>query len=112
FIPDFLSVYRGYDNSDPGNSIQPGQLIRGYERLNVGQLDLVGIRVFSSSDIPFPLGAEQVILVVEAGFTQVMDMPGRDELQFEGFVLHKNTHASPGADGSGSGGVPDSLRLT
>ncbi len=110
FIPDFLSVYRGYDNSIPERSIQEGQIVRGFERLNVGQLDITGIKVFSPSDIPFPLGAEQVILFLETGFTHVEDMPDQDELQFEGYILHKNTHASPGADGTGAGGVPD-LRL-
>jgi len=111
FIPDFLSVYRGYDNSDPDRSIQAGQIVRGYERLQVGQFNLSGIKAFSPSEIPFPLGADQVLLLVESGLTHVIDMPDRDELQFEGYILHKNTHASPGADGSGSGGVPG-LRLT
>lgn len=111
FIPDFLSVYRGYDNSIPEQSIQGGQLIRGYERLKVGQLNLSAIKAFSQSDIPFPLGAEQVLLLVESGFMHVIDMPDIDELQFEGFILHKNTHASPGADGTGAGGVPG-LRMT
>jgi hypothetical protein len=111
FIPDFLSVYRGYDNSDPENSIQAGQIVRGYERLKVGQFNLSAIKAFSPSDLPFPTGSDQILLLIEGGLTHVLDMPDRDELQFEGFILHKNTHASPGADGSGSGGVPG-LRLT
>ncbi|MGH8458847.1 MAG: DUF1302 family protein, partial [Nevskiales bacterium] len=38
--PDFLSVYRGFDNSNPARDINGGQLVRGYEELKVGQLDL------------------------------------------------------------------------
>ncbi|AXQ30340.1 DUF1302 family protein [Solimonas sp. K1W22B-7] len=111
FIPDFLSVYRGYDNSDPDNSIQAGQVIHGYERLKVGQFNLSAIKALSPSDLPFPLGTDQILVLIEGGLTHVIDMPDRDELQFEGFILHKNTHASPGADGTGSGGVPG-LRFT
>jgi hypothetical protein len=110
FIPDFLSVYRGYDNSDPDRSIQAGQLIRGYERLKVGQFNVSGIKAFSPSDIPVSLGFDQILLLIEGGLTHVIDMPHEDELQFEGFILHKNTHASPGADGTGAGGEPG-LRL-
>lgn len=111
FIPDFLSVYRGYDNSVPERSIQEGQIIRGYERMKVGQLNLSAIKALSPSDLPFDIGTDQILLLLEGGITHVIDMPDRDQLQFEGFILHKNTHASPGADGSGSGGVPG-LRLT
>lgn len=111
FIPDFLSVYRGYNNDIPEQSIQAGQLIRGYERMKVGQFNLSAIKALSPSDLPFPLGTDQILLLFEGGLTHVLDMPDRDQLQFEGFILHKNTHASPGADGSGSGGVPG-LRLT
>jgi hypothetical protein len=108
FLPDFLSVYRGFDNSDPNNDINANQLVRGYERLKVDQLDFTGLKTISSSN---PIRADQIILLVEVGATHVYDMPDKKELQFEGMVLHKDTHASPGADGTGSGGVPDSGRL-
>lgn len=104
FVPDYLSVYRGYDNSIPERSIQAGQLIRGYERFKVGQLSFTALKAFSPSDLPFPTGAHQIILLVEPGLIHVIDMPDRDELQIEGFILHKNTHASAGADGTGAGG--------
>jgi hypothetical protein len=101
--PDFLETrYRG--NSD----IQPNSIIRGYERQKVGQLSLTGIRVLSGTANPF--GADQILLLVEGGFTHVIDMPGLDELQFDGGGANA-THASPGADGTGSGGVPDSRRI-
>lgn len=101
-VPNFIeSRYRRNSN------IQPNQLIRGWEALQVGQLSLTGIRIFSSSN---PIGADQIILITEAGFTHVMDMPGLHEMQFDGGGANA-THAGPGADGSGSGGVPDTRRI-
>lgn len=101
--PDFLETrYRGNSN------IQPNTIIHGYERLKVGQLSLTAIRVLSRTGNPF--GADQVLLLVEAGFTHVIDMPGLDELQFDGGSADA-THASPGADGTGSGGVPNTSRI-
>ena len=107
-VPDFLSVYRGFDNNDPNNDINSGQVVQGFERLKVGQLGMTGLKVISSSN---PIAADQIILLVEAGVTHVIDMPEREELQFEGYVLHKNSHASAGADGTGSDGVADARRL-
>jgi hypothetical protein len=101
FVPDFLSVYRGME-------VTAGERVHGYERLNVGQLDLTAIRILSSSN---PLHADQIQLIVEAGATHVLDMPDRSRLQFEGGVWHKDTHAGPGADGTGSPNPSDSLRL-
>jgi hypothetical protein len=100
-VPDFLSQYRGID-------IAGGQYIPGFERLKVGQLDLTAIRTVSSSN---PIGADQIIFLAEVGATHVIDMPDLDELPFEGGIYHRNTHPSPGADGTGSGGVPDTRRF-
>lgn len=88
FIPDFLSVYRGQD-------IQPRQRVAGYERLQVGQVDLTAIRILSSSN---PLRADQILLIGEIGATHVVDMPDRRDLQFEGGIWHKDSHAGPAAD--------------
>jgi hypothetical protein len=100
-VPDFLTRYRGID-------VAGGQYIPGYERLKVGQLDVTALRTLSSSN---PIGADQIILLAEAGVTHVLDMPDTDQLPFEGGVYHRNTHASPGADGTGSGGTPDTRRF-
>ncbi|MGH8529795.1 MAG: DUF1302 domain-containing protein [Nevskiales bacterium] len=98
--PDFLSAYRGV-------KIQPNQLLRGYERLPVGQLVLSGLRTFGASN---PLRADQIILLVEAGVTHVEDLPPLNVLQFEG--TGERTHLSPGADGTGApNGQPDSGRI-
>jgi hypothetical protein len=104
--PSYLAPYRGIDK------VQANQLIRGYERLQVMQMDVTGIRVLGSSENP--LGAEQIMLIAEAGFTWALDMPDRSQLQFEGGDLN-NTHASAGADGTGGlpqDGSPVSMRLT
>lgn len=92
--PDYIETrYRGNTN------IQPNTIIRGYERMKVGQLSLTGIRVLSRTGNP--IGADQVLILVEGGFTHVLDMPDLEELQFDGSGAD-NTHFSPGADGSGS----------
>lgn len=99
--PDFVETrFRG-------NTVQPNQYIPGFERMKVGQVSLTGIRVFSSSNW---IAADQIILLVEAGFTHVLDFPDMDELQFDGGGANA-THASPGADGTGLGGEPDPSRI-
>lgn len=100
-IPDFL------ETQFRGNTVQGGDLIRGYTREKVHQLDLTGIRVFSSSNW---IGADQIILLAELGMTYVQDMPGIDSLQFEGGGPNC-THFSAGADGTGSSTGPDARRL-
>jgi len=94
-VPDYLEHYRGYDG------IQANQVIHGYQRLQVVQLDLTGLRALGSSDNP--IGADQVIFIPEVGFTGVLNMPSRRRIQFEGGD-YNDTHASPGSDGTG--GLP------
>jgi len=91
FAPDNLSVYRH-------QTIQPGQLIPGYEKLQALQLDFTGLRAFGSSENP--IGADQVIIIAELGMMWFPNMPSSSRLQFETGDLG-GTHASPGADGSG-----------
>ncbi|WP_420426910.1 DUF1302 domain-containing protein [Algiphilus sp.] len=101
-IPDFVQTI--FRNDPP----EANQLIRGYERLKVHQVGLTGIRVFSKSNW---IGADQIILLTEAGFTYIQDMPSRDVLQLEGGGPNC-THASPGADGTGQAdGEPDPRSL-
>lgn len=94
-IPSFLQAYRGIDR------VAPGQRIEGWERMKVHQLGFTGIRALSSN----PFGADQLLVIAEVGATYVQGMPSRDELQFETSVMYR-THASPGADCSGSPGTP------
>lgn len=99
-VPSYLRSYRNLGR------IEANQYIRGYERMKVGQLDLTAIRAFSNK-----LGADQIILISEVGFTQVFGMPKRSRLQFEGSGANR-THYSPGADGTGTAdGQADPRRL-
>ncbi len=100
-VPDYLEAYRGF-------TVQPHQTIRGYQRLVVDQLDLTGIRAIGSSDNP--IGADQILLLTEVGFTHIWNMPQRSQLQLEGGD-NNDTHASPGADGTGNNGQTDARRL-
>ncbi len=100
--PDYVeTIYRG-------NTVQANQLIRGYERLQVGQLAVTGIRIFGSSHpVSSLIKAEQIIMLIEGGVTHVLDLPSLDLLQFDGGSPNR-THYSGGADGTGQpGGQPD-----
>lgn len=98
-VPDFLSRYRG-------QTIQAGDYVPGYERQQVSQLSLTGIRTFADN----PIGASQVFWVIEAAALYVHDLPKQGRLYFEG--AGDRTHPSAGADGTGSAdGQPDSRRI-
>ncbi|MCR9089790.1 DUF1302 family protein [Algiphilus sp.] len=88
-VPDFISQYRG-------EPIEANQYVRGYEYLKTGQLNLNFIRFVGGSGNP--IGATQVTLLLEVGLQHVIDMPGLEELQFNGGQA--DTHVSHGADGS------------
>jgi hypothetical protein len=97
-FPDYLSVYRGYDNGTPmqhPNDIKAGQYIPGYERLKVGQFALTALQLFSTN----PFGSDDLLMVYEVGFTHVIDMPEKGQLYFQGAGDY--SHPSPGADCSG-----------
>ncbi|GAC1632278.1 MAG: hypothetical protein NVS9B10_26590 [Nevskia sp.] len=95
-FPNFIIPYRGgVVGENPPNSY-----IRGYERFAVYQFNLGATRVLGASDNW--LGADQVILVGEAGATYVPGLPSLDQLQFE--APGTNYNASAGADGSGANG--------
>lgn len=93
FIPSVLTRYRGRTIAN-GNEYQPGEYVRGYERLKVGQFVINGLKIFPST-----FGADDVTVLGECGFTHVIDMPEEGELYFQGRMEH--THPSPGADCSG-----------
>lgn len=88
-FPDLLTRYRG-------RVPRPGEYVPGYERLDMGQLVLTGVRIFPPGNV---FRADQIIWVVEAGLTHVIDMPGLDELAFQG--AGDFSHPTPGSDGSG-----------
>lgn len=94
-FPDFVGPFRGLD------TILPGQYIQGFEpfkvlQYNVGATYVLGPTSFAADIIK----ASQIILLFEAGATQVLDFPDICELQIEG--PGSFTHFSPGADGTGT----------
>ena len=95
-VPSFLTEYRDIEAT-------PNTYIRGYEELETGQLNLNFIRFLGASANPFR--ASQMTLVLEVGLQHVIDMPGLDELQFNGGQA--DTHISHGADGTRGIQPPD-----
>ena len=89
-FPDFVSVYRGIVGGYGAN-----EYIRGYERLKVGQANLTVLKLIGGDN---PIGASQMTILVEMGMNQVFDMPGLDELQFQGGGV--DTHISDASDGT------------
>ncbi|MEQ1439624.1 DUF1302 domain-containing protein [Fontimonas sp. SYSU GA230001] len=87
-VPDFVSGYRGVQYG-------PGDYIRGYERMKVGQLGTTFLKTFGGDNL---LNASQIVFLLELGLTHVLDFPDISELQFQGAGV--NTHISNGADGS------------
>jgi hypothetical protein len=85
--PDFIeTVFR--KNPD----VLPRSFIRGYESLKVGQFDVAATYVLGPGNF---MGADQWILLGEAGFTHIVDMPKQSEgAFFEG--PGTNTHPTPG----------------
>jgi len=104
-FPSFITPYRGgaigenpgsdftkpYDHNNPG-------YIRGYEELGVFQFNFGATQVLGATDNW--IGADQILGVLEVGATWVPELPPLDVLQFE--APGTLTHASAGADGSGS----------
>ncbi|MEN8718757.1 MAG: DUF1302 family protein [Oceanococcaceae bacterium] len=103
-VPDYVNtIYRNnpYDSSQDG-----GYLIRGYERLPLGQLTTTLLATLGGDNL---LRASQILMVGEFGLTHVLDFPDLDQLQFQGAFTE--THASSGADGT-TNGLADSAALT
>lgn len=88
-VPDFVqTTYRGVVT-------QPETYVRGWEPMGIGQGEVTLLKTFGGDNL---LGASQITFLLEMGFTHVPDMPGLDELQFNG--AGTDSHISAGADGS------------
>lgn len=59
----------------------PGEYIQAWRRHDVSQYVLAGTKIIGPLSW---LGTNQILLLLEAGATQVHDMPGVDELRYEG----------------------------
>ncbi len=103
-VPDYAeTIYRGSSDIDSVIAERGANYyIPGYERLKVGQFVINGIRILGSSNpIADFIGSEQIIMMIEGGFTHIVDMPSRELIQFDGSSPQR-THASPGSDGTGT----------
>jgi len=92
-VPDFISQFR-----NPGcapNCVQPGQYIRGYEQMAIGQGELILLKTIGGDN---PLGASQITLLLESGFTHLPNYPDLSEFQSNG--AGTDTHISAGIGGS------------
>ncbi|HUP90826.1 MAG TPA: DUF1302 family protein [Solimonas sp.] len=88
-LPDF--VMTNYRGTPP----VAGQYIPGYERMKQGQADVTLLKTIGGDN---PLGASQIVVLLEMGHTYVFDFPELSELQFNG--AGTDTHISGGADGT------------
>jgi hypothetical protein len=101
-FPCYVCEYRGYDNSSAaGNDIVAGQVIRGYERIKLGQFSLTALQLFSTN----PFGSDDLLFVYEVGFQHVIDMPKADPTPGAGGLFFQGSgdqsHPSQGADCTG-----------
>ena len=88
-IPDFVETrFRG-------NTVAPNGYIRGYESMKVANYGMTLLSTIGGSN---PFKADQILIIFELGGTQIFDMPGVDELQFN--AQGATTHISNGADGT------------
>ena len=90
-VPDFITAYRG----GVAGQVQPGQYIRGYERLAIGQGEFILLKTIGGDN---PIGATQITLLLEAGFTHLPNYPDLSEFQANG--AGTDTHISAGIGGS------------
>lgn len=105
-VPDFVETrFRGRRviDTDGDGFADGGYEIRGFEPQKVGQLGLTLLKTIGGDN---PFNASQIIVLMESGFTHVIDMPDLSELQFQG--ARTNSHISEGADGTGRGLSTDS----
>ena len=82
-----------------------GEIIRGYERLEVANISTTLLYVMSQN----PFGADQIIMIGDFGTTQVLNMPSLDELQFS--APGDDNWYGPGREeidsvSTGNGGTP------
>lgn len=90
-VPDFITAYRG----GVAGQVQPGQYIRGYEQMDIGQGEIILLKLIGGDN---PLGASQLTFLLEAGFTHLPGYPKLSEFQSNG--AGTDTHISAGIGGS------------
>ncbi len=90
-VPDFITAYRG----GVAGQVQPGQYIRGYEKMAIGQGEIILLKTIGGDN---PLGASQITLLLESGFTHLPGYPALSEFQANG--AGTDTHISAGIGGT------------
>lgn len=90
-VPDFITAYRG----GVAGKVQPGQYIRGFERMGIGQGELILLKTIGGDN---PIGASQITLLLEGGITHLPDYP--DLSQFQSNGAGTDTHISAGIGGT------------
>ncbi len=88
-FPSFITSYRGITVGEN----TPNAYIRGFERIQALQFNLGATYILGATQNP--IGADQIILLFEAGANYLMDAPNRWEYQIEAPGTFR--HASAGA---------------
>jgi hypothetical protein len=89
-LPDFLQTnFRGEETL-------PGQYVRGWEPMRIGQANFSVLRLLGAAENPF--GASQMTILLEMGYTHLPGFPELSEFQSNG--AGTDTHISAGSDGS------------
>ncbi len=104
-FPSFITSYRGITVGENA----PNGYIRGYERVQALQFNLGATYILGATQNP--IGADQIILLFEAGANHLLDAPQRWEYQIEAPATFR--HASAGAyDPANSAFVNDGSALS
>jgi hypothetical protein len=98
-VPDFV------ETNFRGRRVTPGMYIPGFERMKIGQAGLTLLKTIGGDN---PFGATQITLLLESGYTHLLDFPDLGELQFQGAGV--DTHISNGGDGT-RGTQPRDVRM-
>lgn len=87
-------------NSQLGD-YEAGEVIQGWERHKVSQLQFTATKVFGPNDF---FGTDQIVLLGEVGFNQVWDLPDPSVLRYE--APGTDTSGGPSAFSGGNGRNP------
>lgn len=90
-FPDYVEPFRH-------QTVQPGQIIPGYQRFKTIQYDTSFVVVRGHSGNPF--GADRLVSILELGAYQIMNLPSLNQLQLAAPGAY--FHHSAGIDGSGT----------
>jgi hypothetical protein len=106
-LVDVNPLFPFADNQITNGGIEsPSTYIRGYEEKDVSQLQMTMTKLFGPT-----FGADQFVMVGEAGVTHVHGMPSKSKLRFESagtYVTGNPAQAAPGGAHAGKAAEPSS----